>query len=134
MNGVLVDTSVWVAFFRGDAGEKAATDALAYLISGDEALVNDIILTELLPQMAVRGERDCIDALSGIRAPAVATDWAMLRALQEKCLKAGINKVGIPDLMIAQEAMRLGVPLFSLDRHFALIATVSHLQIWPPKR
>ena len=130
MTEVLVDTSVWISYFRGDGG-KAVTDAVTYLISGNEALVNDIILTELLPHMAVRGERECAEALSALNCPPITTDWTALRVLQETCLRAGINKVGIPDLIIAQEAMRLDVPLFSLDKHFPLIATVSPLRLWP---
>ena len=37
MNDVIVDTSVWVSYFRGDKAGKRAADALEYLLSGDEA-------------------------------------------------------------------------------------------------
>ena len=33
--------------------------------------------------------------------------------------------------MIAQQAIQLDVPLFSLDRHFALMAQHTSLRIWP---
>ena len=132
MSGVLVDTSVWIAYFRGDEQERVAVDALAYLISGDEAVVNDIILTELVPFMSVRGEHDCINALTALHSPKLDIDWNGLRALQETCLRAGINKVGIPDLIIVQQAIALDMPIFSLDRHFPLIAGCTALQLWPP--
>ncbi len=131
MSDVLVDTSIWVSFFRGRKEDTDVADALSYLIAGDEALVNDVILTELLPAMAVRGEAQCADALSAIRSQPLETDWDGIRTLQVTCLKAGINKVGIPDLIIAQQAMQLDLPLFSLDRHFALIAKHASLRIWP---
>lgn len=130
MNDVLVDTSIWISFFRGRKEDTAVADALSYLIAGDEALVNDVILTELLPPMVIRGEVQCADALSAVRFQPLKTDWEGIRALQVTCLRAGINKVGIPDLMIAQQAIQLDVPLFSLDRHFALMAQHTSLRIW----
>ena len=131
MNDVIVDTSVWVAYFRGRKEDQTTAEALDYLLSGDEALVNDVILSELLPFMIVRGEKRCADALSAVRSPALAIDWAGIRVLQETCLRNGINKVGIPDLIIAQQAMALGLPLFSLDGHFALMSKCCGLKLWP---
>ena len=58
MSGVIVDTSVWIAFFRGTPENRATSDALDYLLSGDEVLVNDIILTELVPFLNLRGESE----------------------------------------------------------------------------
>lgn len=133
MSGVVVDTSVWVAFFRGGEANRPAADALAYLLSGDEAVVNDVILSELLPFMNVRGETDCADALCAVRSPALEIDWPGIRSLQETCIRNGINKVGIPDLMIAQQSIALSLPLFSLDAHFALMSKCMALELWPPR-
>ena len=36
-------------------------------------------------------------------------------------LRNGINKVGIPDLIIAQHAIQNNCSLFSLDKHFAFL-------------
>ena len=130
MRGVIVDTSVWVSFFRGRPEDKVASDALDYLLSGDEALVNDIILTELIPFLRVRGEVERAECLLALQSPSLDTDWDELRTLQETCIRSGINKVGVPDLMVAQQAMRLGVPLFSIDKHFALIAQIAPLRLW----
>ena len=62
---------------------------------------------------------------------ALEIDWPDIRALQETCLRSGINKVGLPDLIIAQQAIRLGIPLFSLDRHFTLMSRHVNLVLWP---
>ena len=40
MNGVLADTSVWIAYLKGRPEDKRVADALDYLLSGDEAVVN----------------------------------------------------------------------------------------------
>ena len=131
MKGVIVDTSVWIAFFRGLPEDKATSDALDYLLSGDEAIVNEVVLTELVPFLNVRGEAARAASLFALQSPGLDTDWHELRVLQETCLHSGINKVGIPDLMIAQQAMRLDMPLFSIDKHFPLIAKISSLRRWP---
>ena len=131
MNGVLADTSVWIAYFKGRQEDRHISDALDYLLSGDEVVVNDIVLTELLPAMQARGEMEVADLMGSLRCPALEIDWNGLRDLQKECIRAGINKVGIPDLIIAQQAMRLEIPLFSIDRHFELIARVAPLCLWP---
>ena len=131
MNGVIVDSSVWIAFFRGRPEDKTISDALDYLLSGDEVLINDIILTELIPFLNVRGEIEKASGLSILPAPSLETDWNELRKLQETCIRSGINKVGIPDVMVAQQAMRLDVPLFSIDKHFPLISQIAPLRLWP---
>ena len=43
----------------------------------------------------------------------------------------GINKVGIPDLMIAQQSIQGGSPVFSLDGHFRQMAKKLPLRLWP---
>ena len=131
MRGVIVDTSVWIAFFQGRPEDKISSDALDYLLSRDEVLINDIILTELVPFLNVRGEIERASSLSVLPSPSLETDWNELRKLQETCIRSGINKVGIPDLMIAQQAMRLDVSLFSIDKHFPLIAQIAPLRLWP---
>ena len=87
MNDVIVDTSVWVSYFRGDKAGKRAADALEYLLTGDEAVVNDVILSELLPFMIVRGEKNCADAVSAVRSLKLEIDWEGIRTLQETCLR-----------------------------------------------
>ena len=131
MSDVIVDTTVWIAYFRGSKSDKGIADALDYLLSGDEAVLNEVILSELLPFMRVCGEQDCAEAISAVRSPGLDIDWEGIRTLQETCLRNGINKVGIPDLIIAQQAIRLGIPVFSLDAHFKLMAKCTPLKLWP---
>ena len=131
MRDVIVDTTVWIAYFRGSKSDKGIADALDYLLSGDEAVLNEVILSELLPFIRVRGEQDCAEAISAVRSPGLDIDWEGIRTLQETCLRNGINKVGIPDLIIVQQAIRLGIPVFSLDAHFKLMAKCTPLKLWP---
>ena len=127
---VLVDSTVWISYFRGTKGEERIAEALDYLLSGDEASVNEVIRTEVMPMMTVRGEDASL--LEAVRCPALSIDWMAVRALQVKCLRSGLNKVGIGDFVIALDAVSRDEPLFSLDRHFRLIKKVlPALRLWP---
>ena len=45
-------------------------------------------------------------------------------------MKKGINGVGIPDLLIAQNAIHNQCEIFSLDRHFALLEKPLKLKLF----
>ncbi|MCA9412935.1 MAG: PIN domain nuclease, partial [Candidatus Omnitrophica bacterium] len=57
-------------------------------------------------------------------------DWDNLIEMQVSCYRNGINKVGIPDLMIAQQCMRSDLELFTLDKHFRLMSDVMDLALY----
>lgn len=50
--------------------------------------------------------------------------------LQVRCLKNGINKVGIPDLLITQNAVQYGLRIFSRDKHFLPLQQVIPLDFY----
>ena len=59
---VLIDTSVWVAYFRsGDNSEK-----LDFLIDENLIVINDLVLAELVPSLKVRNQRKIINLLYNI--------------------------------------------------------------------
>ena len=110
---VLVDSSVWIEYFR--KGTETALDALI-----DENLVvaNDLVLAEILPALHMRRQRKLIGILKEITRYPVEVDWEEIVQMQITCFRHGINKVGIPDLIIAQHAMQNGLQLLSRDKHF----------------
>jgi len=111
---VLVDSSVWIEYFRG----SGPGSELNYLIDENLVVVNDLILAELLPALHIRRQRKLISLLKEIARRPVDVDWDDIVQLQITCLRNGINKVGIPDLIIAQHAIRNGLELLSRDKHF----------------
>lgn len=115
---VLVDSSVWVAYFRG----TDSVSSVDWLIAEDLIVTNDLILSELIPSLWMRGERKLASLLQDIERPALNLDWEGLVKMQVICLRHGINKIGIPDLMIAQHAIQNDLSLYSLDKHFALMS------------
>ncbi len=114
---VLVDSSVWVAYFRGTHD----LPTLDWLIVEGLVVTNDIILAELAPALLVRGERKLLSVLREMECVPLAVDWNGIIEMQVACLRNGINKMGIPDLMVAQNAMQHNLSLFSLDKHFRLL-------------
>jgi hypothetical protein len=114
---VLVDSSVWVAYFRG-TGDPNTVD---WLIEEDILVTNDLILAELTPPLLVRKERKLVALLREIERIPLTPDWDEITAMQVTCLRHGINKVGSPDLIIAQHAIQNHLALLSLDKHFALL-------------
>ena len=60
----------------------------------------------------------------------MSIDWDEIIKLQNDCLRNGINGVGIPDLIIAQNANQGGLKLLSNDQHFSLIAQCASLDLY----
>jgi len=124
---VLVDSSVWIAYLRGsDSGQ-----ALDTLLEENLVVTNDLILTELEPALRMRRQGKLINLLRVIRRPPISVDWDDLIRMQVTCLRNGINKVGVPDLIIAQHAIHNGLQLMSLDRHFSRMARHLPLTLLP---
>ena len=57
-------------------------------------------------------------------------DWDEIIDMQTRNLLHGINKVGIPDLIIAQNAINNNLFLFSFDKHFGLVFDLFALKIF----
>ncbi len=123
---VLVDTSVWVAYFRsGNNSEK-----IDFLIDENLIVINDLILAELVPSLKVRNQRKIINLLNSIKKLELSINWDQIITFQSKCLKKGLNGIGIPDLIVAQNAKQNRCEVYSLDNHFNLINDILELQLF----
>lgn len=110
---VLVDSSVWIEYFRG------GTDGtLDHLIDENLIVVNDLILAEILPALHMRRQRKLIGILKEIIRHPIHVDWDEIVQTQITCLRNGIDKVGIPDLIIAQHTIQNELKLLTHDGHF----------------
>jgi predicted nucleic acid-binding protein len=115
---VLVDSSIWIDYFRG-SGESAKLDIL---IEENLLAVNDLILAELIPALQMMRQKSLIALMMEVSCPPMTIDWPDIIQMQIVCLRKGINKVGIPDLMITQHAIQNHMALYSLDKHFEMLA------------
>lgn len=123
---VLVDTSVWIGYFHGDKESNPLED----LISKNEVCVNELILTELLPSMNHKKEYEIKNLILSLPKINMKIDWQNLIEMQTKNLSNGINKVGIPDLMIAQNSIQNKIKIFTLDKHFKLMSKIFDFEVY----
>jgi len=113
---VLIDSSVWIDYFRH--GNHPHLEAL---LKEDLVCTNELVLTELLPFLEKGGHKDAISALLSLPNIELEISWPTLRKYQVMNLEKGINKVGIPDLIILQQVIENKLTLYSTDRHFLLM-------------
>ena len=123
---VLVDSSIWVDYFRG----RGASDVLDLLIEENLVVTNDLILAELIPALHVGRQSRLISLLKEVERYPITPNWDDLIQMQITCLKNGINGIGIPDLIIAQNAIQHDLQLLTRDRHFALLSEYVRLSIF----
>ena len=125
---VLIDTSVWIGYFRNNDDEAT----LINLFDSNRVMINDVVLAELLPAMNAYGKKDPIEKLRAIERLPVFVNWEGIIALQTICIKNGINGMSLSDLMIAQTAIEYKVALFSKDKHFKLINELLKFELYNP--
>ena len=117
MAEVLIDTSAWIAFFRGD--EPLASRVDAALADGSAAVCG---LVELEVLQNVRPGEENVRSLlrSAHRLGTAESDY---REAGERL--AGLRRKGVTlpvtDGLIAQVALRHQVPLLEFDKHFGHI-------------
>ena len=124
---VLVDTSIWVKYFRNGNNLKR----LDLLIDENFVVTNNLILAELLPFLKIRKQRRIIDLLNNVNKLQLHIKWDEIIDYQVKCLRKGINGVGIPDLIIAQNAKQNDCEIYSTDKHFKLLKNIISIKITP---
>ena len=122
---VLVDTSIWVEYFR--TGHNSET--LDFLIDENLIVTNDLILAELIPFLKIQNQRKLINLLLNINRFVLSVNWNQIIEYQYKCLKNGLNGIGIPALIIAQNAKQNHCEIYSLDNHFRLMKDILNLQV-----
>lgn len=122
---ILVDTSVWIDYFRGT--ETHLDD----LIDNNLLVTNPVILAELLPAIRLRREQELADLLQEIRCLPLDINWENLMQMQLQCLQSGANGIGVADLLIAQNAQQHQCRLYSSDKHFKLMSQALSLPSYP---
>ena len=123
---VLVDSSVWIDYFK----DGSKTSKLDFLINENLITINDLILTELIPFLKLQKQNNLVSLLNAVYKIKLSIRWSQLINWQYRCLKSGLNGVGIPDLIIAQNALQNDCMLYSLDRHFELIKDLVSIELF----
>ena len=123
---VLVDSSVWIEYFRS-GNNYAQVD---FLIDENLVVTNDLILAELTPFLKIRKQNNLVELLHNIDKLTFNINWDQINDLQYLCLQNGLNGVGIPDLIIVQNAIQNLSKIYSLDKHFSSMCGFLHFEIF----
>ena len=123
---ILVDTSIWVDYFK--CGSNSTK--LDSLLEDNLIVINEIILAELVPFLIIKKQHKIVELLRSITLLPLKIDWAEIIQWQTACLNTGINGVGIPDLLIAQNSKQHERAVYSLDKHFRLLNQVIDIELF----
>ena len=123
---ILVDTSIWVDYFKSGSNSSK----LDSMLEDNLIVINDIILAELVPFLVIKKQHKIVELLRSITLLPLKIDWAEIIHLQIACLNAGINGVGIPDLLIAQNSRQNSGTIYSLDKHFRLLNQIIDISLF----
>jgi predicted nucleic acid-binding protein len=126
MSQILVDSSAWIAYFRG----SIPREALFELIDTNQICINDLILSEIVPSLLVKKEKGLVDTLYRIKRYPLAIDWQEIIDFQVRNMRKGINKVGISDLIIMQNVVQNSLVLYTLDSHFKVMSGIYPLKLY----
>lgn len=124
MAGVVVDTSVWIDFFAGNAAEE-----LEEVLSTGAVIIPPIVVAELISGANAR-ERGAIGELLQ-DAPLHETPldhWIRVGDLRRELGRKGVA-VTIPDAHVAQCALDRDAVLLSRDAAFVSIARHTALRL-----
>ncbi len=117
MNNYLIDSSAWIEYFKTHKEFQFIDD----LIDVNTICTNDLVLSELLPSIIHKREKQLSELLSSIRKFPIEIDWEEIRQFQVLNLKHGNNNVGIADLIIVQNCIQNKLILVTNDKHFKLM-------------
>jgi predicted nucleic acid-binding protein len=127
---VLVDTSVWIEYFRG--GDPSVTGIVEALIKGGAVVTAGIILAELLQGARTDREVEIIedmkDTFEWISLERSDESWIRAGKLSRDLRRAG-NAVHLTDCLIAVLAVENRCRVASLDAHFRMIAEVLPIEL-----
>lgn len=113
---ILIDTSVWVDFFRG----AARTEDLAGLLVNNQAMLHPWVLGELvLGGLGSRREAVIADLKRLPVAPSVP-DGEVLELIRARRLDG--RGIGWVDVHLLASALVAGCWLWTFDRHLAAVA------------
>jgi predicted nucleic acid-binding protein len=121
----IVDSCVWVDFFS----KREHFEAVSSLLTDNCAFINQIILAEILPSARLKNEIEFIECLSAIETVPLNIDWDEIADIQFNCIKSGLNKVGLLDIAITQNAKQNNMGLFSTDKHIISLCQLLEIQL-----
>ena len=128
---MVVDTSVWAAFFNGDASPEVRTLEEVLGDEGDDVVLLPLVLTEVLMGFRTDAGYRRAARLLG-RLPMIEPGpeaYVRAAALYRGLRRKGVTARGAVDCLIAQSCIDTGARLLTLDRDFTQIARHAPLSL-----
>ncbi len=125
--GSLVDTSIWIDFFRGVASTK---ELLMKLLARDRVFTAGPVLFELLQGIRSSEEREQVkEALLSVNFLEITPgDWEGAVSISRELRLKGIT-IPMTDLLLVQLAKTRNLEIISLDPHFDQIPKITHRKL-----
>ena len=119
MKSIMVDTSIWIEYFRGKFHD---TDLIEQGLQLGFIYITGPILAELLQGVRTVKERTalsrCISAVPFVECE--YKDWIKAGKISFGLRKKGVT-VPLTDIIIAVAAMKIGAAIYTQDSHFKII-------------
>ena len=127
----LIDSSAWIEYFRGNKRYQSIIDDL---IDKNAICTNDIILAELLPSILHRNEHNLVELLDGVKKCPLTINWQEICEMQLLNFEHGNYRIGILDIIIAQNCIQNELKLVECDKHFEVMAGYMPLKLFLSER
>ena len=126
---VLVDTSVWIEFFRK---HEPYYSLVVRLIDDEQVFCCGIILAELMQGAKSDKELAALDDFSHVFQFITETAqlWAVAGRLAFQLRRKGMT-IGLSDCYIAVAAASVSAQVATLDSHFQLLAKPAKITLYP---
>ncbi len=118
-NRILVDTTIWIEFFRG---RSRAGDRLEILLMDNFVCTCGMVMFEVLQGIRSEGEKSKIlTLLAGLPYIEMTKAlWQSAAVLSTSLKKSGVS-LPLSDIFIATIAIENDLSVFTIDNHFAQI-------------
>jgi len=123
---VLVDTCVWIEFFRSysETGEEVES-----LIKSNSVWVCGVILFELVQGIKSKAEKskiqNILSSLNYVKMP--SSLWQKAGELSAFLKSSGLN-IPMSDILISAVALEYNLSVFTVDKH---LKHIPHLTLYP---
>lgn len=122
---ISADTSTWIAFLEGGAGED--TSLLDRALEDRQVVMVPVVLTELLSDPKLPS--GIVGTLADVPMMEIESGyWERAGLLRAKVL-AKRRKARLGDALIAQSCIDRGIPLLTRDRDFRAFADAADLDL-----
>ncbi|AYO31344.1 PIN domain-containing protein [Biomaibacter acetigenes] len=123
---VLIDTSIWIEYFRGNS---EITNIVDLLIDEDRAVIVGPVISELI--QGVKDKTKAEELITNIKAlPYIdirKSDWIDIGLFSFRLRKKGLT-IPFTDTIIAAVAIKYHLSMYSIDKHFDYIEELLKFQ------